>query len=55
MRKYKEAVLEYTAGIKESVDDVTLNAVMYTNRAAANFHLGEVLLSVVSMVELFYR
>ena len=41
-KQYREAVTEYTAGIKERLDDQLLNAVLYTNRAAAQFHLGTV-------------
>ena len=39
-KKYKLAVEEYSAGIKEKCSDVNLNAVLYSNRAAAQFHLG---------------
>ena len=41
-KKYKLAVEDYTAGIKEKGTDVSLNAVLYCNRAAAQFHLGKV-------------
>ena len=40
LKKYKLAVEEYSAGIKEKCSDTTLNAVLYSNRAAAQFHLG---------------
>ena len=39
-KKYKLAVEEYSAGIKEKCSDTTLNAVLYSNRAAAQYHLG---------------
>ena len=39
-KKYKLAVEEYSAGIKEKCADIGLNAVLYSNRAAAQFHLG---------------
>ena len=39
-KKYKLAVKEYSAGIKEKSEDDTLNAVLYSNRAAAQYHLG---------------
>ena len=42
-KKYKLAVEEYSAGIKEKCKDVSLNAVLYCNRAAAQFHLGNLL------------
>ena len=41
MKKYKLAVKEYSAGIKEKCSDGNLNAVLYCNRAAAQFHIGE--------------
>ena len=40
-KKYKLAVEEYSAGIKEKCSDVGLSAVLYCNRAAAQFHLGK--------------
>ena len=40
VKKYKLAVEEYGAGIKENCSDTNLNAVLYSNRAAAQFHLG---------------
>ena len=40
-KKYKLAVEEYSAGIKERCSDVNLNAMLYCNRAAAQFHLGK--------------
>lgn len=40
-RQYKKAVAAYTAGIKEKCGDSTLTAILYTNRAAAQFHLGQ--------------
>ena len=40
-KNYKLAVEEYSAGIKEKCTDVNLNAVLYCNRAAAHYHLGE--------------
>lgn len=40
MKKYRWAIDNYTAGIKCLPKDKMLNAVLYTNRAAANYHLG---------------
>ena len=43
-KRYREAVKEYTAGLKEGLEgglDKTLRAVLCTNRAAAHFYLGE--------------
>jgi len=39
-KHYKKAITAYTEGLKEKHDDQTLIAVFYTNRAAANFYLG---------------
>ena len=40
-KKYKLAVEEYSAGIKEKCSDGSLNAVLYCNRAAAQYHIGK--------------
>ena len=40
-KKYREAVAEYTEGIKQKSSDVTMNAVLYCNRATAQFYLGK--------------
>ncbi len=40
-RRYRESLKEYSAGLKECAEDPLLNAVLLTNRAAAQFHLGE--------------
>ncbi|CAI9621344.1 unnamed protein product [Staurois parvus] len=39
-KNYKKAIEAYTEGIKKNCKDQELNAVLYTNRAAAQFHLG---------------
>ncbi|XP_071800347.1 tetratricopeptide repeat protein 4-like [Asterias amurensis] len=39
-KKYKLAIKAYDEGLKLKFDDGNLRAVLYTNRAAANFHLG---------------
>ncbi|XP_073708744.1 tetratricopeptide repeat protein 4 [Garra rufa] len=39
-KNYKKAVVSYTEGLKKNCTDIELNAVLYTNRAAAHFHLG---------------
>ncbi|XP_051987144.1 tetratricopeptide repeat protein 4 [Xyrauchen texanus] len=39
-KNYKKAVVSYTAGLKKKCSDMELNTVLYTNRAAAHFHLG---------------
>ncbi|KAH9495453.1 Tetratricopeptide repeat protein 4 [Bulinus truncatus] len=40
LKKYKIAIDNYTEGIKCRCPDAELNAVLYTNRAASQFHLG---------------
>ena len=39
-KKYREAIDEYTEGIKQNSSDLTMNAVLYCNRATAHFYLG---------------
>ncbi|KAM4806863.1 tetratricopeptide repeat protein 4 [Urocitellus parryii] len=39
-KDYKKAVISYTEGLKKKCADPDLNAVLYTNRAAAQYHLG---------------
>lgn len=39
-KNYKKAVVSYTEGLKKNCMDLELNAILYTNRAAAHFHLG---------------
>ncbi|BFZ03302.1 hypothetical protein BsWGS_06340 [Bradybaena similaris] len=39
-KKYKIAIDNYTEGIKSRSPDAELNAILYTNRAAAQYHLG---------------
>uniref|UniRef100_A0A8C5WM28 Tetratricopeptide repeat domain 4 n=1 Tax=Leptobrachium leishanense TaxID=445787 RepID=A0A8C5WM28_9ANUR len=39
-KDYKKAIAAYTEGIKKKCKDVELNAMLYTNRAAAQYHLG---------------
>jgi tetratricopeptide (TPR) repeat protein len=39
-KKYKWAITAYTEALKEKHTDMQLFATLYTNRAAANFHLG---------------
>ena len=38
---FKKAVKAYTEGIQQKCSDNDLNTVLYTNRAAANIHLGK--------------
>lgn len=40
-KDYRQAVSAYTEGLKQKHDDANLMAILYTNRAAANSHLGE--------------
>ncbi|KAG8536688.1 hypothetical protein GDO81_025845, partial [Engystomops pustulosus] len=39
-KNYKKAVTAYTEGLRRKGQDAELNAVLYTNRAAAHFYLG---------------
>ncbi|XP_068949035.1 tetratricopeptide repeat protein 4-like isoform X1 [Petaurus breviceps papuanus] len=39
-RDYKKAVASYTEGLRKQCSDPALNAVLLTNRAAAQYHLG---------------
>ncbi|XP_010608698.1 tetratricopeptide repeat protein 4 isoform X5 [Fukomys damarensis] len=39
-KDYKKAVISYTEGLKKKCVDPDLNAVLYTNRAAAQYYLG---------------
>lgn len=42
-KKYKIAIDNYTEGIKSRSPDAELNAILYTNRAAAQYHLGNLI------------
>uniref|UniRef100_UPI00398F537A tetratricopeptide repeat protein 4 n=1 Tax=Pristiophorus japonicus TaxID=55135 RepID=UPI00398F537A len=39
-KNYKKAVISYTEGLKRKCSDSELNVVLHTNRAAAQFYLG---------------
>lgn len=39
-KSYRDAIKAYTEGLKQEHDDGDLKAILLTNRAAANFHLG---------------
>ncbi|NXH75981.1 TTC4 protein, partial [Hydrobates tethys] len=39
-KDYRRAVIAYTEGLKKSCEDPELNAVLHTNRGAAQFYLG---------------
>ncbi|XP_059545427.1 tetratricopeptide repeat protein 4 isoform X1 [Myotis daubentonii] len=39
-KDYEKAVISYTEGLKKKCADPDLNAVLYTNRAAAQYYLG---------------
>ena len=40
-KKYKEAVMTYSEGLKQNNSDSNLNAILYCNRSAAHYHLSE--------------
>ena len=39
-KDYRSAIKAYTEGLKQKHEDESLKAILLTNRAAANFHLG---------------
>ncbi|CAF3724603.1 unnamed protein product [Rotaria sp. Silwood1] len=39
-KKYRNAIIAYTEGIKQRCSDPTINAILFCNRATANFYLG---------------
>jgi len=39
-KKYRNAIVAYSEGIKQRCSDPTLNAILFSNRAASNFYLG---------------
>ncbi|XP_074524528.1 tetratricopeptide repeat protein 4 [Halichoeres trimaculatus] len=41
-KKYEKAIVAYTAGLKRKCGDQELDTVLLTNRAAAQFHLGNI-------------
>ena len=48
---FNNAIQFYTEGIKVNCKDEELNAILYSNRAAARFNLGEkFLLSSISLI-----
>lgn len=40
-KKYRNAILAYTEGIKQRCSDPTINAILFCNRATASFYLGK--------------
>ena len=45
-KQYRIAVDNYTEGIKCRCPDRSLNAILYTNRAASQFHIGNIIIVV---------
>jgi hypothetical protein len=41
LKKYRNAILAYTEGVKLRCTDPTINAILFCNRATANFYLGK--------------
>lgn len=39
-KNYRKAIMAYSEGLKKKCSDADLNAILHTNRAAAQFHLG---------------
>ena len=53
---FNSAIHFYTEGIKVNCKDEELNAILYSNRAAARFNLGEkFLLSSMSLISFSHR
>ncbi|XP_077981361.1 tetratricopeptide repeat protein 4-like [Glandiceps talaboti] len=50
-KQYRKAVIAYTEGIKLKFDDVKLKAILFTNRAAAQYHLGNYRSSLNDVIE----
>lgn len=40
-KDYKRAIVAYTEGLKKKCEDPELNAMLHTNRGAAQFYLGK--------------
>lgn len=40
-KEYQKAVIAYTEGLKKKCEDPEMNAVLHTNRGAAQFYLGK--------------
>ena len=40
-KKYRNAIINYTEGIKQRCSDPTVNAVLFCNRATAQYYLGK--------------
>ena len=49
IKKYRWAIDNYTEGIRCKSKDKELNAVLYSNRAAAHFHLGNFIFCTVKI------
>lgn len=50
-KKYKNAIKVYSEGLKQQCSDQLLNAVLYCNRAAASYHLGNMRSSILDATE----
>lgn len=53
-KDYKKAVISYSEGLKKKCNDLELNTVLHTNRAAAQFYLGNVLHSKLCLAQILY-
>jgi len=52
-KNYKKSVVSYTEGLKKNCLDLELNAILYTNRAAAHFYLGTFSISSANHNEIY--
>lgn len=51
-KDYRGAVIAYSEGLKKKCEDPELNAVLHTNRGAAQFYLGKETWAVLPLTEL---
>lgn len=45
-KKYRNAIINYSEGIKQRCADPTINAVLFCNRATAQYYLGKARLTL---------
>lgn len=41
LKEYHKAIAAYSEGLKQKFEDADLRVILFTNRAVANFYLGE--------------
>lgn len=45
-KKYKEAITAYSEGLQQGSTDDQLLAILHCNRAAAHYHIGNIIISI---------